>query len=165
MFFSSSSTELCEAIAATARKICSSHVAPKALEPLVACCLIALDKCPGVRPIGIRETVRRIIRRTILNILKDDIRSVTGPLQLCAGHEAGCEAAIHALREIFSSSATEAVILVDASNAFNSLNREVALRNIQHLSPFSPTPIAMISHYTSTVKRCFLRKAPLKVTL
>ena len=30
---------------------------------------------------------------------------------------------------------TEAVILVDASNAFNSLNREAALRNIQQLCP------------------------------
>ncbi len=30
---------------------------------------------------------------------------------------------------------TEAVLLVDASNAFNSLNREVALHNIRHLCP------------------------------
>ena len=42
---------------------------------------------------------------------------------------------MHAMRHIFESPAAEAAILVDASNAFNSLNRENALRNIQHLYP------------------------------
>ena len=35
----------------------------------------------------------------------------------------------------YDSQQTEAVILIDASNAFNSLNRETALRNIQQLCP------------------------------
>ncbi len=39
------------------------------------------------------------------------------------------------MREVYDSQQTEAVILVDASNAFNSLNREAALRNIQRLCP------------------------------
>ena len=34
---------------------------------------------------------------------------------------------------MFESSETEAIILVDATNAFNSLNRQAALRNIRHL--------------------------------
>ena len=34
----------------------------------------------------------------------------------------------------FEDAGTEAALLVDVSNAFNSLNREVALRNIQNLS-------------------------------
>ena len=37
--------------------------------------------------------------------------------------------------EVFQSSEMEAAILVDASNAFNALNRQVALRNIQQLCP------------------------------
>ena len=37
--------------------------------------------------------------------------------------------------EVFQSSETEAAILVDARNAFNALNRQVALRNIQQLCP------------------------------
>ena len=36
---------------------------------------------------------------------------------------------------IFQNESSEAVLLVDASNAFNNLNRQVALRNIQHLCP------------------------------
>ena len=47
--FKSASTDLCEAIAATARRLCTSYV-----DPSIRClCLVALDKCPGVRSIGI----------------------------------------------------------------------------------------------------------------
>ena len=51
-----------------------------------------------------------------------DILEAAVPLQLCAGQDAGCEAAIHAMRSLFAEENTEAVLLVDASNAFNSLN-------------------------------------------
>ena len=51
------------------------------------------------------------------------------------GQHAGCEAAVHAMGSLYDSQTTEAILLVDANNAFNSLYREVALRNIQHLCP------------------------------
>ena len=111
--------------------------------------MIALDKCPGVRPIGIGETVRRIIGKAILTTISDEIQAAAGPLQLCAGQDAGCEAAVHAMRQVFESPDTEAVILVDASNAFNSLNRQNALRNIQHLCPSLAT--ALINTYHEDV--------------
>ena len=47
----------------------------------------------------------------------------------------GCQAAVHALNALFDPANTEAVILVDASNVFNDLNRQVALRNIQYQCP------------------------------
>ena len=133
--FKTASTDLCEALASTARRICSSYVDPRGLSAFVACRLIALDKCPGVRPIGIGETARRILGKAIANALSDDIQSTAGPLQVCAGHQSGCEAAVHAMRQLFKAPETEAVILVDAANAFNSLNRKAALQNIHHLCP------------------------------
>ena len=81
-----SSPSLCNALAFVARRLCTSYVHPSGLTALVASRLIALDKCPGVRPIGIGETSRRIISKAILSL-------------------------------------------------FNSLNREVALRNSLHLCP------------------------------
>ena len=126
------STELCESLAATARRICTCYVDPCGLSAFVACRLIALDKCPGI---SIGETVRRIIGRAVARILSHDIQMAAGPLQLCAGHQSGCESAVHAMRQVFESSETEAIILVDATNAFNSLNRQAALRNIHHLCP------------------------------
>ena len=43
------------------------------------------------------------------------------------------------MKEAFSSEETEAVLLVDASNAFNALNRDAALHNIRHLCPVLST--------------------------
>ena len=41
-----------------ARKLATQYVDPIALALLVSCRLIALDKCPGVRPIGVGEVLR-----------------------------------------------------------------------------------------------------------
>ena len=81
------------------------------------------------------EGFRRIIGKAIGWVLKDEIQEVAGPLQVATGLESGAEAAIHAMRNIFENEDCEAVILVDASNAFNSLNRQVALHNIQYICP------------------------------
>ena len=133
--FHSCSTDLCNAIAAVTRRICTSFVDPSCLAALTACRLIPLSKKPGVRPIGICETLRRIIGKAALLATKADIQSAVGPLQVCAGHDAGCEAAIHAMQEIFADEETEGVLLVGAKNAFNSLNRGVALHNCRVLCP------------------------------
>ena len=44
------SSDLCEALATVAKRICSIYVDPNSLKPLLACLLIALSKKPGVRP-------------------------------------------------------------------------------------------------------------------
>ena len=72
--FKSASTDLCEALASIARRICSCFVDPKGLSAFVACRLNALDKCPGVRPIGIGETARCIMGKAIAAAINDDIQ-------------------------------------------------------------------------------------------
>ena len=118
-----------------ARRLCTSSVRPESVSALVACRLIPLNKNPGVRPIGIGEVPRRIISKSILKVICQDIQSAAGPLQSCAGHEAGCEAAVHAMKEIQELDETEAILLVDAENAFNTINRQAALHNIKVLCP------------------------------
>ena len=66
---------------------------------------------------------------------KEDVLEANGPLQLCAGHKSGSEAGIHAVHNLFEADDTDAVLLVDATNAFNSLNRAAALHNIRILCP------------------------------
>ncbi len=83
--------------------------------------------------------------KAIFFITRGDIQDAAGSLQLCAGQIAGAEAAVHTTREAFASHNTEAVLLVDASNAFNSLNRQVALQNIRRLCPSIAT--TLISTY------------------
>ena len=86
-----------------------------------ACCLIALDKCPGVWPISVGEVVQRIVGKAILSMIGVEIQQSAGSLHLCAGQPSGCEADIHALRHIFDDVSTQAALLVDASNAFNKI--------------------------------------------
>ena len=105
------------------------------MNPLLACRLIPLDKSPGLRPIGIGEVLRRIIGKSVMSIIRDDVGIAAGSLQLCAGQPSGCEAAVHAVREIFKDEDCDGVILVDASNAFNSINRKAMLHNIGILCP------------------------------
>ena len=97
--FKSSSNALCSALASVGKRLCTTHINSDHLSAFVACRLIPLDKCPGVRPIGIGEVHRRIIAKAILVMLKQDILEASGPLQVCAGQESGCEAAIHALSQ------------------------------------------------------------------
>ena len=46
--------------------------------------------------------------------LKHAIQEAVGPVQLCASYESGCEAAVHAMNELFSLPHYDAVIQVDA---------------------------------------------------
>ena len=138
--FGNSCNDLCESIARLARQFCTEHIPPDAIKFLVSGRLIALDKNPGettiqIRPIGVGEVLRRIVGKSVMMVLKGDITQAAGPLQACAGHKGGVEAAVHAMKKLFSDSETEAVLLVDASNAFNSMNRGTALHNMQILCP------------------------------
>ena len=58
-----------------------------------------------------------------------------GPLQACSGIGSGCEVAVHATREVFDESKAEGALLVDATNAFNTLNPKVALQNMRYVCP------------------------------
>ena len=75
-------------------------------------------------------------------------------MQTATGLQGGAEAAIHSMSKIFENNNTEAVILVDASNAFNSMNRQVALHNIRVICPeFSNT---LINTYRNPVRMVVL---------
>ena len=51
--FHKDSDNLCSAIANLTRRLCCTYVNPDGISALVACRLVALDKNPGIRPIGI----------------------------------------------------------------------------------------------------------------
>ena len=104
---------------------------PSLLEGYTSCRLIPLDKNPGIRPFGVGEVLRRIVGKTIAGFLKEEIKKAAGPVQVCAGHSEGSEAAIQAISEAFVEEGTDGILLIDASNAFNQMNRSVALHNIQ----------------------------------
>ena len=53
--------------------------------------------------------------------------------------KSGSEAAIYAMHTIFETDETDGVLLIDASNAFNALNRQAALDNIRVQCPIIGT--------------------------
>ena len=87
------------------------------------------------------EVLRRIAEKVILMTFKKDITDAAVRLKLSAGQEPGAEAAIHAMRDIFANEDTEAVLLNDAENAFNSINQNVMLHNLNFICPTITTYI------------------------
>ena len=64
---------------------------------LMACRLVALDKRPGVRPVGIGETLRRALAKLVTRAAGEQAKMACGNIQLCAGLEASIEGANHAV--------------------------------------------------------------------
>ena len=85
--FGAASYDLCSALAAVGRRLCSTLVNPE-----------SINKCPGVRPIGVGEVPRRILAKAILRIIGKDVEEAAGLVQVCAGQDGGCEAAVHAMQ-------------------------------------------------------------------
>ena len=131
------SCQLREAMAELARYLANNIVEWVDIRALMACRLIALDKCPGVRPIGIGEAPRRILGKVLAMATRADVEDVCGVSQLCSGIKSGMEGAIHCINEIFDEKVNSGwgVLLVDTKNAFNSISREAALWNSRVLWP------------------------------
>ena len=90
-----------------------------------------------MRPVGVGEVLRRIVGKLIMYVIKDGIQNAAGSIQTCAGLKGGIEACIHATRDVWEEEGCEGVLMVDAENAFNTLNRKLALHNVRQLcSPF-----------------------------
>ena len=84
---------------------------------------------------GVGEQIRIIDGKCIEWGVKKDIQDAAGLWKMAISLHSGAEATTHSMKEIFDDEQTDEVILVDASNAFNSLNRNAALHNTQILYP------------------------------
>ena len=74
------------------------------------------------------------VSKSILRVIKPDVQSAVGLIHSSFVQGSILDAkqlATHAMRSIFEFDETEAVLLVDARNAFNNLNRAISLLNIQ----------------------------------
>ena len=146
--FGSSSLDLRKSFAKFVKSLCTTNIhlentgSEKSLEAFTANRLIPLNKNPGLRPIGVGEVLRRIAGKVVMYVSKKDVKEAAGSLQVCAGQEAGSQAAVHAIYDIFQKDDTEAVLLVDAENAFNSINRKAMLHNISIACPILTTFIS-----------------------
>ena len=74
----------------------------------------------------------------MINVANKDIKKLARCLCFYAFQETGCETTIHAIHQTFQLNETESILLADAENAFNSINRK-GLHHIEYLSPIFAT--------------------------
>ena len=84
--FGQAATNLCKLVAKFAKRLVKSIMPPDDLIAYNGCRLVALDKCPGLRPIGIGEVMRRITERLIVDCIRQDLTSLGGNMQLWFDH-------------------------------------------------------------------------------
>ena len=144
--------DLRSAYANVIKKMCVETINDGSLEALLASRLVPLDKQPGLRPIGVGEVLRRIAGKVVMSVTREDVIKSSSKSQMC-GRKAGSEAAIHAMKQMYENERSDAVILVDAANAFNNVNRNVLLHNISIICPAIST----------FVKNCYVTPARLFV--
>lgn len=133
--YEDSSSSLCNAVALLTRRLATECVNPTGLEALLVNRGIDFDKCPGLRPVGVNEMVRRIIGKAVFKVTGEKVQGAVGALQLCGGQPAGVESAIHAMRGFLEDDQSDGILLIDTDNAFNRVNRAAALWNVQFTCP------------------------------
>ena len=109
--FGTTNTDLRKAIAEIIKKLCILDLSldgmnSTSIEAFTACRMKPLNKKPGLHPIGVGEDIMRVAKEHVINSV--------GSLQVCAGQNAGAEAAIHAMHDIYENNDTEAILLFDA---------------------------------------------------
>ena len=81
---------------------------------------------PGVRPVGVGEMWRRIFAKIVLKVTGPEATTVCQDGQLFAVLKAEIDGAFHGVQDIRDKNLTMedwGLLIVDANNAFNEINR------------------------------------------
>lgn len=124
-------TEALTELTALVQDIASGVTSSSVTDRLMASPLIALDKEDGgIRPIAIESTIIKLVAHIALERIREDTwRQVFPDLQYGAGHGANLERAIRKARQSIASNKIS--FLVDCHNAFNTVDREAILTQLQ----------------------------------
>ena len=94
-----------------------------------SCRLVALDKCPDVRSIGIGDIMIRLVCKILLIVAGKEATRSCGMDQLCSGLEAGIKGGIYHTRSMWDAHVDDdqpwGILMIDARNAFNEGNRKM----------------------------------------
>jgi len=132
------SDHLRQSLASLTETMSNQLVPWPAIRALMSCRLIAIDKDPGVRPIGIGHIWRRAMAKCFLSITAPAATEACSIDQLCAGLQVGIEGAIHAANQFWKEHAGDSdfgFLMIDAKNAFNEQHRITMLWTTRHEWP------------------------------
>jgi hypothetical protein len=82
--FGADSEFLRDSLAGLAKWLANEHPPWAAYSALMACRLVALDKSPGGRPVGIGEVYRRLMAKCLLKVVGHQATDAAVNLNLCA---------------------------------------------------------------------------------
>ena len=96
-------------------------------------------KSGGIRPIAVGYILRRLTSKCFSYVLADKAARLLAPLQVGVGVPGGCDAVVHTVRAIVEDpnipADTRSVLQVDLINAFHSVDRATAYKEIRELFP------------------------------
>ena len=100
--------------------------------------LIALDKHPGIGPVGDGENWRRLMEKCLIRVVGQEAKAASGTDQLAGGVKEGIEISMHAMCVLWEDHSREedcGFLLIDAQNTFIEENRTAVLWAIRHVWP------------------------------
>ena len=118
--------------------LAAGQAPPSVLPHLCGATLLASPKEKGGhRPIAVGEVLRRLTSKCLAMVCRSLAFSSLTPLQLGVGVKGGCEVIVHAVSNLLSSSSPSScwTLMLDFTNAFNSVNREAMFVQIRQRIP------------------------------
>ena len=157
------SKTLCKAVARLTKWL-SNDIRPwEAIRALMSNRLIALDKKPGVRPIGIGQIWQRLMAKTMVPIAGPIATDTCGTDQLCAGLKAGIEGGAAQFWKKMASEPDFGFFLANAMNAFNFVSQVITIWNVRcswaitfHFRFNCCCHCGLLVVHSSSGARCFL---------
>ena len=128
----------------------------KCLEAYSSCRLTHLNNEAGVRPIGMGEFLCLIRSKCTIKRIENKLHLLGANKHLCLGYKCGIEHVIHSRRSQYEKLENEAVLLLDAKNAFNCLNCNMAVENVKRIYTALSFVVRLGRFYMWHVKPCNL---------
>ena len=130
---------LLDALTALSNTMLAGAIPDSVCPVLYGANLLALNKPGGgIRPIAVGNVFRRLVAKSVVRLVGEEIGVKLRPTQLGFGTPGGCEAAIHATRRYLSQAGEilpRVLLKLDYKNAFNTIRRDYLLRVVRKELP------------------------------
>ena len=125
-----------QALVDVVNHLCAGLVPNEVLPHLCGVSLLACKKKgSGFRPIAVGEVLRRLTSKCISRSVCSDAHNILTPLQVGVGVPGGCEAIVHAVTQGVTPPEERWTLLLDFSNAFNSIDCEHMFQEVRARIP------------------------------
>ena len=127
-------------ITATVNHLCAGRGPPDVIPHLCGATLLATNKKGGGhRPIAVGEVLRRLVSKCLSRSAQSAAHRILTPLQVGVGVKGGCEAIVHAVSRTLEDPTlppdSKWTLLLDFSNAFNSISRASMFSEVRSRIP------------------------------